>query len=110
MDYVPNAREASLLEAMASYMARFCTRDVNLAEAMNTRKSSSQLAVEMATQPWRRPETHRPSATLSHLRSMGYRGDEDTLEQDVRSLERTGLLVRAGSYSYRPSEKKESQA
>lgn len=90
---------------MAAYMGRFARQDVNLIDALDTRKGQSQLMVEQATQPWRRPETHRPSATLSHLRSMGYRGDTDTLEQDVRSLERQGLLERRGSRSYRPTGK-----
>lgn len=97
-------RERGLLEAMARYMARFGRPDVNLIDALDTRKSQSQLMVERAQQPWRQPEPHWPSATLSHLRAMGYRGDEDSLEADVRSLERQGLLVRTGSRSWRPEE------
>jgi len=110
VNYVPTVRETSLLNAMGFYMARFRCRDVNLIEALNTRKNSSQLAVEMAMYPWKRPEPHRSSTVLSHLRSMGYHGNEDTLEQDVRSLERTRLLVRDGSYSYRPATTEEDHA
>lgn len=101
---MPNYRETSLLEAMRAYAARFGRGDVNLVEALDTRKSQSQIMLEQARQPWRVPDTHRPSAVLSHLRSLGYRGDEDTLEADVRSLERQGLITRTGSRSWSVAE------
>ena len=97
-----NSREGSLFLALSRYLLRFGRPDVNLADVMEAGVERPRKVVKAADFPSCLKDPYRPADVLPYLIHMGYCGDERTLESDMHSLYREGVLDRTGTCSYYP--------